>query len=126
MTMVPSALSPSLIASLQPEVPAYELKFTLDAEKAGLVEHWARRHMAPDPHGDPALGGAYRIHSLYLDTPALDVYRARPAVGARRGHASLKTWSPLRRFNPRRGSRAPSRAGQACRDRLPWEVGSTR
>ena len=35
---------------------------------------WARQHMAPDPHVEPSLGDAYRISSLYLDTPALDVF----------------------------------------------------
>ncbi len=35
---------------------------------------WARQYMAPDPHVEPSLGDAYRISSLYLDTPALDVF----------------------------------------------------
>jgi VTC domain len=74
VTLVPPALSPSLLASLQPHLPAYELKFALELEQAAPVEKWARTHLTLDPHGDPALGGAYRIHSLYLDTPTLDVF----------------------------------------------------
>lgn len=64
------ALSPSL----HPDTEAYELKFTLGPGKVADVTAWARRHLAADPHGDPALGGAYRIRSLYLDTPGLDVF----------------------------------------------------
>jgi hypothetical protein len=54
---------------------AYELKFLLDEAVAQGVEDWARARLALDPHGDPALGGAYRTTSLYFDTAALDVYR---------------------------------------------------
>jgi hypothetical protein len=54
---------------------AYELKFLLDEAVALDVESWARARLSLDPHGDPALGGAYRTTSLYFDTPALDVYR---------------------------------------------------
>jgi hypothetical protein len=50
------------------------VKCTLDSEQAAFVESWAELRLTPDPHGDPALGGAYRIHSLYLDTPSLDVF----------------------------------------------------
>jgi hypothetical protein len=35
---------------------------------------WARGHLAPDPHADPALGDGYRITTLYFDTLALDVF----------------------------------------------------
>jgi len=59
--------------------PAFELKFLLDEARARAVEAWARRRLTPDPHGDPALGGAYRTTSLYCDTPELDVYRRTEA-----------------------------------------------
>jgi hypothetical protein len=59
--------------------PAFELKFLLDEARARAVEAWARRRLTPDPHGDPALGGAYRTTSLYFDTPELDVYRRTEA-----------------------------------------------
>src|SRR4051794_1221515 len=65
--------SPSLL-SCSGEGPAFEMKFLLDAGQAGRVETWAADHMPPDAHADPVLGNGYRILSLYLDTPALDVY----------------------------------------------------
>ncbi|HKB37424.1 MAG TPA: polyphosphate polymerase domain-containing protein [Gemmataceae bacterium] len=69
---VAEAVSPSL--GVTDGVPAFELKFLLDPARAERVLTWARCHLAPDPHADPALGGAYRVHSLYLDTAGLDVY----------------------------------------------------
>lgn len=54
--------------------PAYELKFLIDENRSGEILAWARQYMAPDPHVEPSLGDAYRISSLYLDTPALDVF----------------------------------------------------
>ncbi len=40
--------------------------------------------MRPDPHGDGALQGAYAITTVYLDTPAFDVFhRARELGGAK-------------------------------------------
>jgi hypothetical protein len=66
--------SPGLATSANGAGPAFELKFLLEESRAQEVEAWARRGLAPDPHGDPALGGAYRTTSLYCDTPDLDVY----------------------------------------------------
>jgi hypothetical protein len=67
--------SPSLAGTGDGAGPAYELKFLVDESVARDAEGWARDRLAPDPHGDPALGGAYRTTTLYLDTPALDVFR---------------------------------------------------
>jgi hypothetical protein len=55
--------------------PAYEIKFLLTQEEAKLVEERVRGRLAPDPHADPALGGAYRTTSLYTDTPEFEVFR---------------------------------------------------
>jgi VTC domain len=66
--------SPSLSSLSDGAGPAYELKFLLDEARAQEVEAWARGRLVLDPHGDPALGGAYRTTSLYCDTPELDVY----------------------------------------------------
>src|SRR5438270_569717 len=63
--------------------PAYELKFLIGAAQAREVEARARRCLTLDPHGDPALGGAYRTTSLYFDTPTLDVYHR---TAAHKGH----------------------------------------
>lgn len=70
--------SPSLTTAAH-ATPAFELKFLLDAVRAQDVEEWARRHLALDPHGDPALGGAYRTTTVYTDTAELDVYRRSPS-----------------------------------------------
>jgi hypothetical protein len=72
-------LSPSLIEPGEGEGPAYELKFLMDEAQAREAEAWAEAHLAPDPHGDPALSGAYRTTTLYLDTPALDVFHRAPS-----------------------------------------------
>jgi hypothetical protein len=71
-------LSPSL-ARVACGAPAYELKFLLGQAQAERVECWARRHLAFDPHADPARGHAYRVHTLYLDTPRLDVFHRAPS-----------------------------------------------
>jgi hypothetical protein len=60
---------------------AYELKFLLSEEQARLVEALARHRLTPDPHADPALGGAYRTTSLYTDTPQFDVFRRVGSYG---------------------------------------------
>jgi hypothetical protein len=57
------------------ETPAFEVKFLLTNAEAREVERRLRGRLAPDPHADPRLGGAYRVTSVYFDTPAFDVYR---------------------------------------------------
>lgn len=74
----PSLYPPGKGPGGAPRAPAFELKFLVDEGAAREAEAWAGRHLAPDPHGDPALGGAYSITSLYCDTPRLDVYWRTP------------------------------------------------
>lgn len=57
------------------EAPAFEVKFLLTETEAREVERRLRPRLVPDPHADPALGGGYRVTSVYFDTPAFDVYR---------------------------------------------------
>jgi hypothetical protein len=64
--------------------PAFEMKFQLDPARAERVEHWARRHLSLDPFADPQQGDGYRVHTLYFDTPAGDLFRRVP------GHARHK------------------------------------
>lgn len=64
--------SPSLVLGQRQR--AYELKFVLDDNRTAMVQQWADIRLAPDPHGDPALHGAYRTTTLYCDTPELDVF----------------------------------------------------
>src|SRR4051794_40038476 len=69
-----SAVSPGLVRAAG-SAPAFEVKFLLPEEVAREVEGRLRRRLGPDPHGDPTLNGAYRVTSVYYDTPAFDVYR---------------------------------------------------
>jgi hypothetical protein len=72
-------LSPSLVEPGEGEGPAFELKFLVNEAQAREAEAWASSRLVPDPHGDPSLGGAYRTTTLYLDTPALDVFHRTPS-----------------------------------------------
>ncbi len=56
------------------ELPAYEVKFLLSEADALEVERRLQPRLTTDPHGDPALDHAYRVTSVYFDTPALDVF----------------------------------------------------
>ena len=76
--------SPSLSAKDGNAGPAFELKFLIDEPLAQQVEGWAGQRLALDPHGDPALGGAYHTTSLYFDTPQLDVYHRMPSYKRRK------------------------------------------
>jgi hypothetical protein len=87
---------------------AFELKFLLDEAAALRVEAWARRHLAPDPHAEEALGGAYTIHSLYLDTPGFDVFR--------RADADLRHKYRVRRYG--RGDALYLERKTRCGDRV--------
>ena len=77
LTKGESSLSPSLRASLPASPPAYEMKFVLTPDQADEVLTWVGRRLAPDPHGDPRLQGAYHTTTLYLDTVAEDVRNRR-------------------------------------------------
>lgn len=88
--MTPSSVTPTEVPespSLTREAgagPAFEMKFLLDEALARRAADWAREHLSPDPHGDPAIGGAYRTVSLYLDTPELDVFHRSPSYKRRK------------------------------------------
>jgi hypothetical protein len=56
----------------------------ISEEVARDVECWAQAHLAFDPHAVVAQGNAYRIHSLYLDTPDLAIYHRAPSHGRRK------------------------------------------
>lgn len=77
------SISPSLLGSIG-AVNAYELKFLVPDSLAGQIEHWAGGQLTLDPHADAALGNAYRIHSLYLDTAELDIYHRTPSFKRRK------------------------------------------
>ena len=69
------ALSPSLRPWIAGGAAAFEMKFLLDEVQARDVERLIAGRLAPDPHGEPALENAYRISTIYCDTPAFDVFR---------------------------------------------------
>lgn len=62
-------------------VLASELKFLVDSTLAGEIRAWARRHLAPDPHGTGDAADEYRVTSIYCDTHALNVYRQVGSFG---------------------------------------------
>src|SRR5688572_395256 len=55
------------------ELPAYEVKFLLSEREARLVQDRLQPRLSLDAHVDPELGNAYRITSLYFDTPRFEV-----------------------------------------------------
>ena len=60
---------------------AREVKFVVDAHKAGMIRQWARTHLDPDPHGGGQFGDEYRTTSVYFDTDAFDVFYRRGSFG---------------------------------------------
>lgn len=54
-----------------------EIKFLVEAAAGERIRDWARERLPADPHGGGPFGDQYRITSIYLDTPALDVYYRR-------------------------------------------------
>ena len=57
------------------------MKFRIDAVQAEEIRGWARQTMVADPFGYFDGGDHYHIHSLYFDTPALDLFRRTGRVG---------------------------------------------
>lgn len=54
----------------------FELKFRVDEPTARAISDAVDRRLEPDPFGIGQPDGAYPIHSLYLDSPQLDLYQA--------------------------------------------------
>jgi len=61
--------------------PPFELKFLVTEAVAAQVAEWAARHLSADPHAGGSREDGYRVTSLYLDTPGLDVYHGRGSFG---------------------------------------------
>jgi len=60
---------------------ANEVKFKVSDEQADEIRVWARASLQPDPHGSGEWGDTYRTTTLYLETPAFDVYHQRGSNG---------------------------------------------
>jgi hypothetical protein len=73
---IPPAYSPMMFLD-----PPFELKFLVTEAVAAQVAEWAARHLAADPHAGGSREDGYRVTSLYLDTPGLDVYHGRGSFG---------------------------------------------
>jgi hypothetical protein len=76
-------LSPSLCQPLG-YAPAFEMKLLVSEEVSRHLADRLERHLRPDVHGDPALGGAYCTTTLYCDTQRLDVFRGMPGFACRK------------------------------------------
>src|SRR5947209_20207009 len=114
----------------------FELKYLIDERCARGVRGFVRGHLVHDRFARPELGWAYPIYSVYLDSPALDLFNAtvcghknrfklraryydeKPAspvffeVKRRMNDVILKERSPVRREAVGRllAGRAPARA----------------
>lgn len=66
-------ISPSLLPDAMTGA-CYEVKFLVTPEQAEHITACLARHLHRDPHAESGREGAYRVQSLYLDTPAFDVY----------------------------------------------------
>jgi hypothetical protein len=54
----------------------YELKYLIDESRAAAVRTFIRSHLVPDEHADPESDNSYPVHSLYLDSPSLSLFRS--------------------------------------------------
>jgi hypothetical protein len=57
------------------ETGRYERKYVVTESTAAAIRQFVAAYMAPDPHMEAAEPWGYRVHSLYLDTPQLALYR---------------------------------------------------
>jgi VTC domain len=76
-------LSPSLRRNGR-GVAAFELKFLVPGPQAQAIESWLAGRMQLDPHGDPTLGNAYRVNTVYSDTPDMAVYHSTRGYSRRK------------------------------------------
>ena len=83
-------LSPSLTRFQGDRTPAFELKMLVPEELARQVEAWAVSHLRRDEHALQSPDGTYDTTTLYLDTPALDMFHRQP--GHRRRKYRLRRY----------------------------------
>jgi hypothetical protein len=58
-----------------------EMKFVVDTAVGVQIREWARARLDADPHGVGQYADEYRVHSVYFDTEARDVFRRRGSYG---------------------------------------------
>ena len=54
----------------------FELKYLVSEGAARAAREFCSSYLTPDEYARPELGNAYQIHSLYLDSPGMDLCRA--------------------------------------------------
>lgn len=69
---------------------AWEYKFLVTPAIGEQIRDWARARLAPDPHGSGEWRDMYQVTSLYLDTPAFDVYHRNGSY--RRGRFRIRRY----------------------------------
>lgn len=69
------SVSPSLFRARRGEQPSFEVKFVVEEAIAVEIERQLLAQLTLDPHADPHLGGAYRVTTIYFDTPEWHVLR---------------------------------------------------
>jgi len=84
-------MSPSLESSGQTRAP-HEIKFLISRELAERIRHWAAEFMEHDPHTEASLNHAYRVRSIYFDTPQFDVFHKRGSFA--RGKYRIREYLP--------------------------------
>lgn len=114
MSARPSWISPSLAASPDGSLPAFELKFAVPAAAAAELEAWAAEHLHRDPHAHPDHG--YLITSTYFDTPAFDVFRRTAGFDVHKYRARRYGTEPTAHLE--RKSKSEGRVWK-CRGTLP-------
>ena len=113
-------LSPSIQRVIGEQIAAFELKFLVEERLAQEIQQWATTRMQPDAYADPALGGAYQTTTLYLDTPARDVFHRSP--GQRGRKYRLRRYGSEQQVHlerkTRRGDRVKKRRSQVPLEEL--------
>lgn len=114
-------LSPSIQRASDDLLPAFELKFLVSTAIALEIEAWGAKTMQRDRFADPQLDGAYQTTTLYLDTPAYEVYHR--AQGHRRSKLRLRRYGQESRVylerKTRRGDRVRKRRSDVQLGELP-------
>jgi len=61
--------------SQAPQASRFELKYLIDERRAGAIRDFLGGYLEPDAYARADQGNAYPVYSLYLDSPALALYR---------------------------------------------------
>jgi hypothetical protein len=134
-------MSPSIAAPANGEL-AREVKFAVSATEITRVLAWARSNMAPVPHGSGQYWDTYRISTVCLDTPDLDVlggrgffarskYRVRrygssSTVFLERNRIALRNLRPVWRIGYTRVARVATADGSLVRFTIDQHVNASR